>query len=250
MQVYSQLKVASFENLSADPTLLPLGRFWLNTTDSRLRMRGASATKDVLLNDDKIIIGTNGTAANNTRMHRGANGLLQFVSAADVTAEGTLSTALNKLSFRFESYLDASKPAAGNQARIVYATDTKKLYLDDGTNWSPVGGGALVVTGTRSVPVNISAGTAIAVSATAARQMQFIQGNGASVVMSANPQIGVGTDVGQELILVTRNNDQTVGLRDGTGLSLKGDWDGGVDECLALFWDGTNWVEMYRTGRA
>jgi len=140
MKVYSQLEVASLENLASDPSLLPLGRFFLNTTDGRVKFKGASSVKSFLVNDDKIIIGTSGTANDNTRIHRGAAGVLQFVAGGDTTSEGTLSTSLNKLSFKFESYTDAGKPAAGNEGRIAYITDLSGFKYDNGTAWVSLSG--------------------------------------------------------------------------------------------------------------
>lgn len=141
MKVYSQLEVASIENLASDPSLLPLGRFWFNTTDGFLKVKAASVTKKLLLNDGQIIIGTDGTANNNIRAHRGAAGVLQFVTGGDTTTEGTLSTSLNKLSFKFEGYADGSKPAAGNAGRVAYITDLGILKYDNGASWLPIGSG-------------------------------------------------------------------------------------------------------------
>jgi hypothetical protein len=44
MQVYSQLEVASLENLASDPTLLPEGRIWFNTTSNQVKIRRNGAT--------------------------------------------------------------------------------------------------------------------------------------------------------------------------------------------------------------
>lgn len=141
MKVYSQLEVASIENLASDPSLLPLGRFWFNTADGFLKIKASASVKKVLLNDNQIIIGTDGTLNNDTRIHRGANGLLQFLAGGDTTLEGTLSSSLNKLSFKFESYADASKPAVGNAGRVAYITDLGILKYDNGSNWLPIGSG-------------------------------------------------------------------------------------------------------------
>lgn len=109
------------------------------------------------------------------------------------------------------------------------------------------GGGALVVTGSRGTPQNITAGGGIGFTGTDARQLWFIQGSGGHVDVTANPQIAAGSTVGQELYLIGRNNDQTVKLEDGTGLSLNGEWYAEEDSSLLLLWDGTNWTELSRS---
>jgi len=77
--------------------------------------------------------------------------------------------------------------------------------------------------------------------------MVFVQGSGGHVTVTANPQISAGFQVGQEILIRSRNNDQTLTLVNGNGLVLNGDWTGAEDDSLAVSWDGTNWVEEYRS---
>jgi hypothetical protein len=76
--------------------------------------------------------------------------------------------------------------------------------------------------------------------------MWFIEGSGGAVDVSANPQIAAGNTVGQELILIGRNDTNTVLFEDGTGLSLNGPFDMGADNVLTLVWDTSVWVEVSR----
>lgn len=136
MKIYSQLISAALEVKSSDYSTGVVGLIWWNSTDKQVKLgTTTSSITNFLLNNEKCIFGTNGTAANNIRLHRGAAEVLQLVTADDTTTEGTLSTSLAQLSGRAENYTDAGKPAAGNAGRIAYITDLTSLKFDDGTAW-------------------------------------------------------------------------------------------------------------------
>lgn len=135
MKVNSQLERAQLENLSSLPAAATVGRIAQNTTDGKTYLDNGASWVAFIKNDGQAIIGTSGTAANNTRFHRGANGLLQVVLGSDATAEGTLSTSLSQISAKQENYVAASLPAFGNSGRLAYVTDTGFLNLDNGSAW-------------------------------------------------------------------------------------------------------------------
>lgn len=136
MQIYGTLENAQIEILSSDPSAAAqTGRIWWNTTTGQIKSSDGTNLRALLRNDQKAIVGNDGTASNNVRLNRGAPGLIQFVTGADTTAEGSLSTALAKLSFKTESYAFASLPAAGNLGRLAYTTDTLELYVDSGASF-------------------------------------------------------------------------------------------------------------------
>lgn len=108
------------------------------------------------------------------------------------------------------------------------------------------GGGTLAAGGTAGSPLNVSAGTAISVSAVDTRQIRYIQGNAGAVTMTANPAIAAGTDVNTELILVFKSDSNTVTIPEGLGVALKGEFVGYNNSVLKLFWDGSQWVEISR----
>ena len=140
MKVYGQLEEVALENLASDPSNLYKGRIWYNTTTGKIMFRkDGSLSRAVLLNDSLFVIGNSGTAANNVRVHRGDATLLQFVPGNDSTVEGTLSTTLGKLSFKFESYTTAGRPAFGNAGRMIWDSDLSRLYVDTGSAWDSVG---------------------------------------------------------------------------------------------------------------
>jgi hypothetical protein len=168
MLVYSQLKVASLENLSADPILLPLGRVFFDTVLDRPKIKISSGVKQLLFKDDPVIIGTNGTASTNVKLFRSGVGIAQAVLASDATAEGTSAVNLAQVGIRHESFTDAGKPAAGNAGRIIWLTDVLKLQYDTGSVWTDVGslanpmttGGDLIYGGSGGTATRLANGTA------------------------------------------------------------------------------------------
>jgi hypothetical protein len=107
--------------------------------------------------------------------------------------------------------------------------------------------GALSVVGTRASPTAITAVGGISPGA-APRTLMFVQGSGGAVDLTANPQIAAGISVGQELVLRTPTGGNGILLEDGTGLSMNGPANMGVD-CAAItfIWDGTEWFESGRS---
>lgn len=143
MKVYSQIIGAALENKASDYGSASVkGRIWWNTATSQIRFSDGSTITNVLLNNTKCIFGTNATANNNIRFHRGAAGVLQFVQGGDTTSEGTLSTSLNQISGRLENYVDASKPAFGNAGRAIWVTDVGAIKVDTGAAWTTLAANA------------------------------------------------------------------------------------------------------------
>lgn len=165
MLVYSQLKVASWENLSSDPSLLPVGRFWLNTTSGRAKVRvDGSNTKSLFYTDDPVIVGTSGTASNNILLRRAGTGILQFALANDVTAEGSASTTLAQFGGRIENFATGSLPSTGNAGRIVWDTTVGFVKVDTGAAWvianNPMTtGGDIIYGGTSGIPTRLANGS-------------------------------------------------------------------------------------------
>lgn len=142
MKAWGQLENAQLENKTSDYSPGVVGRVWWNTTSGKANLDDGTNIRALLRNDGKAVFGNSGTAANNIRFHRGANGVLQFVSGSDTTAEGTLSTALNQISGRLENYTNSGKPAFGNAGRTIYITDLSSIAFDTGSAWSVIGGAA------------------------------------------------------------------------------------------------------------
>lgn len=95
--------------------------------------------------------------------------------------------------------------------------------------------------GTRAAPTAITAAGGVT-PGTAMRSIQFIKGSGGAVDITANPQIAVGTTVGQMMTLRVPTGEAGVFFEDGTGLSMNGPANLGVDTYSLTFeWDGTEW---------
>lgn len=140
-KIFGQLEKASLENLSSNPSAGTTGRFWWNTTDLKVYSDDGTLIRAFLRNDGKAIVGNSGTANDNIRLHRGAAGVLQFVQGGDATAEGSLSANLNSLSFKFESYTFAGRPANGSAGRVIWVSDRSALQVDTGAAWAGIGSG-------------------------------------------------------------------------------------------------------------
>lgn len=142
MKVWGQLENAQLENKSSDYSSAPIGRTWWNTTSTQVKVDDGTNIRALIRNDQKAVFGNNGTANSNIRLHRGAAGVLQFVTGGDTTAEGTLSTSLNQVSGRVENYTNAGKPAAANAGRLAWITDLSFLQIDTGAAWVTVNSAA------------------------------------------------------------------------------------------------------------
>lgn len=139
--IYGQLTKAALEVSASDLSGTITGLMWWNSTSGQMKVSDGVNVRSILRNDQKAIIGNNGTANNNIRLHRGASSVLQFVQGGDATAEGTLSTSLAQVSGRVENYTDATLPAAGSAGRLAWVTDQTTLKVDTGTVWALVGSG-------------------------------------------------------------------------------------------------------------
>lgn len=99
------------------------------------------------------------------------------------------------------------------------------------------------ITGTRAAPSNIIAGTGIAFTGVAYENLWYLQGNAGNVTVSANPRIAAGTNNGQKLRLMGRNDAQTVTLADGNGLATGGQTlQLGANTVTDWVWDTSVWV--------
>lgn len=107
--------------------------------------------------------------------------------------------------------------------------------------------GTPTITGTRSVPSNIVAGTGIAFTGTHYYNIWFVQGSGGAVDISANPQIAAGTNVGQRLYTIGCSDTNTVRFETGTGIKLKNGATEAylfADDVIEWLWNGTNWNQV------
>lgn len=144
-KIYGQIERAQFEVKSSDYATGVVALVWWNTTEGRLKSDDGATVRAFLRNDTKCVVGNHATAANNIRFHRGASGVLQFVTGDNATAEGTLATTLNQISFRAENYTTGARPAAANSGRIIWNTTTGNAQGDTGAGWVDLGIGTNTV---------------------------------------------------------------------------------------------------------
>lgn len=103
------------------------------------------------------------------------------------------------------------------------------------------------ITGTRGVPQAITvAGVTAAMIEEVQYQVIYCIGDGGAVDISANPQIDAGEVAGQHLLLIGTSDSSYVKFEYGDGLVLNGTCTLKNNDMLSLFWDGTNWLEMFR----
>lgn len=124
--------------------------------------------------------------------------------------------------------------------------ETKRMLLEELDKRYPVSA-QFIQSGTSIGPIAISAGTAIAVAGQF-EEVQYVQGNGGPVDMSANPQVAAGTTRGQKLELIGTSDVNTVKLDNGDGLALNGSCTLGEGAVIGLRWDPDSsvWRERYR----
>lgn len=149
---FGELKEATLENRTSDPSANTQGRIWLDQTVGKAKLDDGTTKRALLRNDDKLVVGNSVTADDNVRFNRAAASVLQLLQGGNATVEGALSaSALAQLSSRLENYLDAGKPAPGNPGRLIYVTDLLEVQYDNGATWLSIAGasggyGALGVT--------------------------------------------------------------------------------------------------------
>lgn len=120
-------------------------------------------------------------------------------------------------------------------------------FFDGQQSATPPSLGSLnrTVTGSEGVPELITAGGGIAI-ADVPVEMIFVAGNGGPIDITVDPQIAVGTTIGQELTIVGTSDANTVLLQDGTGLKLNGALLLKAKTNITLLWTGTVWKEVGR----
>lgn len=198
-------------------------------------------------------------------------GVISFVTGIDLTSDVTGTLPINKGGTgqtSASSALNALLPAqTGNAGKFLKSDGTNAGWVPapipaggaagyvlqkvDGTDYNTAWAhGAYTASPTivqnRATPYDVIYNIGIPSPGSDFYTLAFIQGSGGPVTVTANPQIGVGINVGQRLVLILRNSAKPVTFSDGNGLSLKG----GplvmdvLDQTAEFIWDGVNWVYL------
>lgn len=163
LNIYGELWRAQLEQIS-DPSPGIKSRIYWSTTSSRPKIDTGSLLSPFLLNDQNMVMGTNGTAASNTRWNRSAAATLELLIGSDTTAEGT-STPANwaKLNTKLggskiDTYLDFTEVATPGANP---AASTRRAYFkSDGKLYSLDSAGVETAVGTTTALLSIAAKTA------------------------------------------------------------------------------------------
>lgn len=102
--------------------------------------------------------------------------------------------------------------------------------------------GLPTVFGTTGAPQVVAAAVAI-IPNTDPLQYFFLTSTGGAVVVTANPQIAPGFNVGQQIILQGTDDINFLTYNDGNGLALNGAFNLNNKETIRLVWDGSVWNE-------
>ena len=136
-------------------------------------------------------------------------------------------------------FLKAGVPSVATQIWTASGTD--------GTGyWATASAPAPALSGTFASPTAVTAAGGVVFSGTNYSNYYFLEGSAGPIDVTANPQISVGSNVGQRLTLVGRSDTNTLTLEHGTGLSLNGTIVLAADSSIDLLWNGTTWSEIAR----
>jgi len=133
-----------------------------------------------------------------------------------------------------------NKASIAGQARNVLRVNAAE------TDYEFVKGGQ-ITTGSSGAPSSIAAAVSIVVAGYA-KEIHYVEGLAGDIDMTAVPQVAVGINDGDELVLRGTRDDRKLLLEDGTGLSLNGPIALKKNSSLTLHWDTdqTLWVETSR----
>jgi hypothetical protein len=192
------------------------------------------ASRMLMISEDGLGFELGPTPDELTQASADASAAATSAAAAATSASAAAASATAAASSATAAAASATAAAASATAAAASAASAAAA-----TEWT--------VTGSRGTPTAITAGGGItALTGLTRRELQFIQGSGGAVTVTANPQISAGSTVGQQLKLVGRSDTNTVTLADGTGLFLEGSWVAEAGAVLLLYWDGSVWAEVSR----
>lgn len=193
--------------------------------------------------------GTNATSASGARTNLGA---AASGANSDITSLSGLTTALSvSQGGTGQASLSAGNVILGNGTSgvsVVAPGTSGNILTSNGSTWtsSAPPSTSPSVSGSQASPTSITAAGGVSFSGSNYFNIQYIQGSGGAVTVTATPQIAAGSLVGQQLILICTSATNTVTFADGNGLSLNGSLLCGDNSAIQLNWNGSLWTEVSR----
>lgn len=139
--------------------------------------------------------------------------------------------------------------------QFVAPGSSGNVLTSNGTTWSSqaASSAAPSLNGGSGSPQSVTAAGGVSLASLTYQNFKWVVGSPGAVIVTATPSVAVGSAEGQVLRIVGTSNTNTVKLQDqanlaSSGLSLNGDWIGGLDSVLTLHWDAAQslWVEDSR----
>lgn len=154
--------------------------------------------------------------------------------------------------------LTAGSVVVGNgtsAVSLVAPGSSGNVLTSNGSTWTSAApaSGAPSLNGGSASPQSVTAAGGVSLASISYSNFAWVVGSPGAVTVTATPSITAGSADGQILRVVGTHATNTVRLQDkanlaSSGLSLNGDWIGGLDSVLVLHWDAANslWVEDSR----
>lgn len=134
--------------------------------------------------------------------------------------------------------------AGGSGGSLYIKQDTGNT-----TNWQKFGttttAAGFATFGSESSPITISAAGGVIPTADI-RKLIFVRSTSGAMVITANPQIAPGINIGEELVLIGVSSSNYPILSDGNGVSINGAVALHSNAAITLVWGGVTWREISR----
>jgi hypothetical protein len=213
-------------------------------TDLSVKIEQAEGGNNILIDSDSIDLNAASGEINvlsniDMQTTKKIINLADGTVSGDAVNKGQLDLKADLASPAFTGVPTAPTQTPNNNSTQIATT----AYVDNAVSSVSV---APSIVGSSGSPTAITAAGGISFSGTNYENIKFIAGDAGAINITASPQITAATNVGQKLVLISKDATNTVTLEDGAGLSLNGAWVGGLDSVLELMFDGTNWVEKSR----
>lgn len=163
--------------------------------------------------------------------------------ASSIAAAASESASALSASSASTSAGTATTQASNASVSAIAAADAADIATAALVTLGAITDAVLVVVGTRAAPTAVVAANGVLFTSTSDNTINFIQGSGGPVIVSAAARIQAGIRVGQRLTLIGRDDTNTVSLADGNGIYTGGlTLLMGANSITVWIWDTSAWV--------